>query len=155
MKLDKIEKAVLVWGPVSSQGLARIRQTGWLVIVAENRPGMIGLRHNLNQLKEAGINCVYCNDNALGLLFAQGKIFKTAVFYKAKNEKGIQGFCGTLYAVLLSRLHNVGVEFFPAPEGFIDPGGNASNLSGRKLIIENKTDEFVVETQDELIAEEF
>jgi len=154
MRLEAIEKALLVWGPVSDEGITRIKQEGWLVVVPEGRPGMIGLRHNMIRLRRAGVKTVYCNDNVLGLLFYKKKIFKTFVFYKTKDEQGLTGFCGTLYAVLLSRLHQVTVEFLACPKPLPEFTGNAGVLGGKKYILNDEMRGLVEEASDERIEGE-
>jgi len=44
--MSKVENAVLIWGPVSSEGINYLRFQGKEVVVCENRPYLLGLRHN-------------------------------------------------------------------------------------------------------------
>ncbi len=154
MKLSQVERSVCIWGPLNEESLSRLKQLSWLVVVPENRPRLLGLRHNALKLKKAGINFVYCNDNALGLLFAKKKIVKTVIFYKSRDGKGVTGFSGTLYVFLLSRLHGVSVEFLPAAVLADDPAASTAMLGGRKFILENNPADFIMEGDTEVIDEE-
>jgi hypothetical protein len=143
-----------VWGPASPEGIEHIRQLGWLAVLPECRPGMIGLRHNVVRFKKAGMNYVYCNDNALGLLFARSAIFKTIIFYKSKDDKGVAGYCGTTYVQLLSYLHKIGVEYMPSPQVLPDLSGSVDILGGKKFVVANNPGELIIGAEDELIEME-
>jgi len=149
MNLKAIDNALLVWGPVPDEALAHIHTTGWLVIVPEGRPFMTGLRHNAQKLKKAGIKFVYVNDNALGTLFDKGKISRTIIFYKEKNDKGIKGFCGTMYVAILSRLHGVAIELLPAKD--FPPEGSVETVGGKKYILKDNTQDSIVAAEDEIV----
>ena len=149
MTLKEIDKALLLWGPIPDEAVSHIRSTGWLVVVPEGRPYMIGLKHNMPKLKKAGIKFVYVNDNALGILFNQGKISRTIIFYKEKNDKMIKGFCGTMYTAILSRLHNVKIELIPAKDLLWE--GSAEMLGGKKYIVKDNAKDFVVAPCDEVV----
>lgn len=150
MTLAQIDKALLVWGPVTDEALAHIHSTGWLVVVSEGRPFMTGLKHNIQKLKKAGIKFVYVNDNALGSLFGKNKISRTIIFYKGKNDKEIRGFCGTMYVAILSRLHNVKIELMPAKDMLLE--GSAEMLGGKKYILRDNVKDFTVAAEDETVA---
>ena len=70
--------------------MQQLRQSANLVIVPENRPFMLGLKRNCPALKRDNIRFVYCNDNALSLLFYKGKIIKTMIFYKEKKDQALE-----------------------------------------------------------------
>ncbi|MCP4653391.1 MAG: translation initiation factor eIF-2B [Candidatus Omnitrophica bacterium] len=151
MKLNDIKKAVLVWGPISEEGILRIRQSGWLVVVAENRPFMVGLLHNCPLLKKKNIQFVYCTDNALGLLFQQNRIYKTIIFCKNQTKDGVFALTGSLQVALLSKLHNVKIEVAAAAQ--FQSEANVSTLGGKRFILNASKDD-MVEAQDEFIEEE-
>jgi methylthioribose-1-phosphate isomerase len=112
MKLNQIDKAILVWGPVSKEGLTYLKEQKELVVISENRPYMIGLRHNKPLLEREGIRFVYCTDNMLGILFYKKKVKEALLFYEKKEEGKILAICGSLYFYLLAKLHNVAIKFF-------------------------------------------
>jgi Initiation factor 2 subunit family len=149
MTLNEIDKALLVWGPVPDEAVAHIHSTGWLVVVPEGRPFMTGLKQNIQKLKKAGIKFVYVNDNSLGSLFNKGKISRTIIFYKGKNDKEIRGFCGTMYVAILSRLHNVKIELIPAKD--LSPEGSVEMLGGKKYILRDNVKDFIVAAEDEIV----
>jgi methylthioribose-1-phosphate isomerase len=114
MKLDALKQAVLVWGPLSEEAVKRLKTQGSPILVAECRPSLLGLKHNLPLLKKAAVDFVYCTDNSLGLLFYKKKINKTLIF-------GGKGVSGSLYAALLSKIHNIPLEIIaPGPIGLND-----------------------------------
>ena len=113
MKLQDVNNALLIWGVLSQDGLGQIKEGKSLVIVPENRPYFIGLRHNAGLLKKENINFVYCTDNMIGLLFYKNKIKETFFFYKELNNNGIIGGCGSLYVCLLSKIHNIPIKLNP------------------------------------------
>lgn len=152
MTLNEIDKALLVWGPLSDDAALRLRSIGWLVVVPEGRPFMTGLRHNVPHLKKAGIKFVYVNDNSLGTLFNKGKISRTVIFYKEKNDKGIKGFCGTMYVAILSRLHDVAIELIPAKD--LSSEGSVDVIGGKKYILKEKVNDFIVAAEDEFVGTE-
>ena len=105
------------------------------VLVPENRPFMIGLLHNIPLLKKNGIRSVYCTDNMLGFLFYKRKINELLLFCKEVHEKEMTGYSGSLFAVLLAKLHGAGIRVFHQdefPANFADT--DASTLSGKKFI---------------------
>jgi hypothetical protein len=150
MTLSEIDKALLVWGPISDEALAHIRSVGWLVVVPEGRPFMTGLRQNVPKLKKAAIKFVYVNDNALGVLFDKGKISRTIIFYKEKNDKEVKAFCGTMYVAILSHLHNVKIEFISAKDFLLD--GSVELLGGKKYILKDNAKDFIINAEDEIVA---
>lgn len=152
MILKDINKAILVWGPISKQRLALLKEEKPLVIVPENRPYMIGIRHNIPILKKENIKFVYCNDNAMGLLFYKGKIAKTLVFVKEDKQQNIVGISGTNYVTILSRIHNVPVVTFNQDKAAFNLYiYDVSSLGEKSLItIENKTD-VIIPPQDEVL----
>jgi hypothetical protein len=149
MTLNEIDKALLIWGPVPDETVEHIRLAGWLVVVPEGRPFMTGLRHNVQKLKKAGIKYVYVNDNSLGILFNKGKISRTMIFYKEKNDKGIKGFCGTMYVAILCRLHGVRIELIAATD--LSSEGSVESLGGKKYILKDNVKDFVVAAEDEIV----
>jgi methylthioribose-1-phosphate isomerase len=152
MKLEGVKNAVLIWGALSAEGITKLKQERKLVIVPEHRPFMLGLKYNCPRLRKAEIKFVYCTDNTLGLLFYKGKIVKTMLFYKEKQEQAIVGVAGSLYVALLSKLHKIPIEIIPAPELAQDIfEGDAAALGGRKFILVEDKQEYVVKPEDELI----
>jgi len=154
MKLDSISKATLIWGMISQEGLVHLKEEKSLVIVPENRPYLIGLKHNAPLLKKENIDFVYCCDNVLGLLFYKGKIEKTLLFYKELNQNGVTGICGSLYAALLSKLHNIPIKIAPQRRceiEFLD--ADASSLGGN-LFLEDRQDNCIIRAGDEVIETE-
>ena len=149
MTLSEIDKALLIWGPVPDEAVLHIRSSGWLVVVPEGRPFMTGLKHNVKKLKKAGIKFVYVNDNSLGILFSKGKISRTIIFYKEKNDKMIKGFCGTMYVAILSRLHGVRIELIPAKD--LSWEGGPEVLGGKKYILKDNVEDFVAAAEDETV----
>jgi methylthioribose-1-phosphate isomerase len=133
MKLKEIEKAILIWGPISNQGLSYLKEQKGLVIIAENRPYMIGLKYNKPLLKKEGIKFVYCTDNMLGILFYKKKIKEAILFYEKKEEGKILAITGSLYFYLLAKLHNVAIKFFLQEKiNFLD--SDASTIDGLVFI---------------------
>lgn len=152
MKLNDINNAVLVWGVVSDEGMKRLKEQNCIVIVAENRPYLIGLKHNIPLLKKEKVNFVYCTDNMLGLLFYKGKIKKTFVFCKQRKEENI-GICGSLYVCLLSSLHNVQVEIVPQAEvDFEGLDRDVSSLGARGFVLEEYKQGCIIEADDEVLT---
>jgi len=155
MKLADINNAVLVWGPVSEQGLSCLKEKAKLVIVAENRPYLTGLLHNAPLLKKKGIDFVYCNDSALGLLFYKKKISEVVIFYKEEKDSGFLTYSGSLYAALLAKLHGVSVRLFPAEKlntEVLDK--DASALEGKTFILEENGSNYIIEAEEEFIGQE-
>lgn len=109
MNLDTIHNAVLIWGSISAEGLDFLKQEKALAIVPEQRPYLLGIKRNIPLLQKAGIEFVYCSDNALGLLFYKNKIKKTVLFYQERNGNTIWALPGSLYVNILSQLHKVPV----------------------------------------------
>lgn len=153
MKLSDIENAVLIWGPATEDSMAKLKE--WpIVVVPENRPGLTGLYHNVPLLKKEKVNFVYCTDNMLGLLFYQGKIRKTILYYKQAIEGKIVGVSGSLYVSLLSKLHKVNVEFVMGEEIDLSKfDQTAANLGGKKMILGDKEDKFIPRVSEELIED--
>jgi len=152
MNLAEINKATLIWGPVSREGLDYLSKESSLVVVPEGRPYLLGLNYNIPLIKERSINLVYCTDNTLGLLFYQGKIKETILFYKKKQADGLIGICGSLYVALLSELHQVLVKSFPQGVcNWENIDKDASTLEARGFIMEENKEDYLIEPNDELI----
>jgi len=155
MKLADIKNAVLVWGPVSEQGLSYLKKQSKLVIAAENRPYLTGLLYNAPLLKKQGIDFVYCNDSALGLLFYKKKISEVIIFYKEEKNNGFLAYSGSLYAGLLAKLHGVSVKLFPAEKLNVEVlDKDASVLEGKTFILEEGKSNYIIEAKDEFITQE-
>ncbi|MFH1771613.1 MAG: hypothetical protein ABH872_02245 [Candidatus Omnitrophota bacterium] len=155
MKLADINECVTIWGPVSDKAVLKLKEENGLVIVPENRPYMLGLRHNIPALKKSGINCLYCSDNMLGLLLYKGKIKKGILFYKEEKDDGFLGVCGSLYFSLLCKMHNVGLEYFAA--GAFDLSEldiDASTLDTGGFIAAANKESYVINANDEYIIKE-
>ncbi|MBN2119834.1 MAG: hypothetical protein JW734_02095 [Candidatus Omnitrophica bacterium] len=152
MKLVNAGKFILVWGPVSQEGLEELKREGLPVLVPENRPFLLGLKHNIPLFKESNINFVYCTDNMLGLLFYKGKIKKTFLFYRESDEQALAGICGSLYVALLSKLHNVRVEILNEAKVDLDRlDVDASSLEGKNFILQENKEEYIIENDYELV----
>jgi len=80
VKLNALKNLILIWGPLSEEAAQELKKEGSLVLVAENRPSLLGLKHNIPILKKEQVDFVYCTDNALGFLFYKQKIKKTLIF---------------------------------------------------------------------------
>lgn len=153
MKLSEIDKAIILWGLPSQDGLSEIKQDESLIVVPEQRPSLLGLTYTLPLLKSKGIKCFYCPDNVLGFLFYQGKIKKTYLFFKDKNDKGIIGTCGSLYVSLLSKLHNVELKIMPAAKASENAADkDASTLGGQDFIFQKNKQDYIVEASEEVIV---
>ena len=152
MLLKDINQALLIWGIIPDDRLLQIKKQGRLVIVPENRPWMIGLKHNIPLLKGAGIDFVYCTDNMPGLLFNRQKITSTLLFCRQLKDEGIIGPCGSLYVALLSRLHQVPVEVIKEGDlSFDPPDTDASSLCGKPYVADQDKADSVVMANDEFI----
>jgi len=150
MILNEVQNSLLIWGSISTKGLSRIKEEARLVVVPENRPWMIGLIHNIPLLMKEDIPAVYCTDNMLGLLFYRKKVKKTLLFYKEQNEEGIMGISGSLYATLLSRLHQIPIEI--VEQGKLEchvSDKDATSLGRKEYILAQ--DDAVIAAEDELI----
>ena len=133
MKLEDLNNLILIWGVLSKDSLGLFKEE--TILVPENRPFLYGLKYNIPLLKENNIPFVYCTDNMIGHFFYRKKIKKTYLFYKEKIREGFIGPCGSLYAGLLSRLHNVKVDAFLGAEvNFDNIDRDASTLSGKEFI---------------------
>jgi len=151
MILDEIDNCLLLWGVISKEGLRRIRNDQ-LVLVPENRPFLIGLRHNVPLLKKEQIRFVYATDNMLGLLFYKGKISKTLLFYRELKDDGIVAISGSLYVCLLSKLHGIPVDILA--QGTLEhdfPDRDASSVGGKLLISGDDKEKYVIKADDELL----
>lgn len=112
MRLEEINEAILIWGAISKEALSYLKKQKSLVVIAENRPYMIGLNYNCPLLEKEGIKFVYCTDNMLGILFYKKKVKEAILFYEKKERGRILAICGSLYFYLLAKLHNVKIKFF-------------------------------------------
>jgi methylthioribose-1-phosphate isomerase len=148
MKLNALKSLTLVWGPLSEEAATKLKSQDSLVLVAENRPSLLGLKHNIPILKKEQVDFIYCTDNALGLLFYKQKIKKTLIFSKDR----LKGVSGSLYAALLSKIHNVPVEIME--QGSIDLKAldrDASTLGGKDFILEDNKEEYIIRQDLECI----
>ncbi|MBU1121278.1 MAG: hypothetical protein ABIH71_03815 [Candidatus Omnitrophota bacterium] len=153
MKLEEIKNATVVWGALSEEGITFLKNRGGVVVVAEGRPGLVGLYHNVELLKKENIEFVYCVDNVLGLLFYKGKIGKMLVMCK-KIELGVLGRPGSLQAALLSKIHGVSVEFMVEGEfDFESRDKGAASLGGKMMVLGNDCGGCVVLGKDEVLGE--
>lgn len=154
MKLNDIESLVLVWGAISEAVLGQLKKEASLILVPENRPFLLGLKHNIPLLERENIDYLYCTDNMLGLFFYKGKIRKTLIFYKEAREK-IIGFCGTMYVSLLSKLHHVDIQYVRQDKlSFNFSDKDASTLGGKNFILEENKQTYIIEPYNELVDEE-
>lgn len=154
MKLENINNAILIWGMLSQEGLDHLKEKKSLVVVPENRPYLIGLKHNIPLLKKEGIDFVYCCDNVLGLLFYKEKIEQTLLFYKELTQNGVTGICGSLYVALLSKLHNIPIKIAPQERSEIEfPDADVSTLGGN-LFLEEREENCIIKAGDEVIETE-
>lgn len=158
MKIEELKDLILIWGPLSRQGLCYLQEEelgrDFRVLVPENRPFMIGLLHNIPLLKKNGIRSVYCTDNMLGFLFYKRKISELLLFCKDVREKEMTGYCGSLFAVFLAKLHGAGIRIFHQGEltaNFTDT--DASTLSGKKFISPGQ-EHLVCRPEDERIEKD-
>lgn len=152
MILDNLKKAHLIWSALSKEGLEKIKEEAEIIVVPENRPYLLGLKHNIPLLKKAGVKFVYCTDNCLGQLFFRNKIEKVWFFYKeCRGNEGIVGVSGSLYVCILSYLHKVPIQVLP--QGSINQEFNdkdSSSLDGRRFIDDRDVDN-IVSAEDELV----
>ena len=147
------EKVILMWGLITEESIIKIKKENKTVILPEHRPYLLGLKYNLSRLKQHGILCVYCNDNSLGFLFYKGMIEKTYLLYIDKQAEGLQCFSGSLYVVLMSKLHNIPLEAIKGgriENTFLDK--DAATLEGRSLLIEEQPVRYVVQPDNEFIS---
>jgi hypothetical protein len=151
MNLNQINNAVILWGAASAEGIEYAVKSGDLCITAENRPGLIGLKHNIPLLQKKNIRYCYCSDNTLGLLFYKRKIKETIIFYKENHDQGIVAVCGSLYVLLLSRIHGVKVTVFSQGKVTVDlPDTSAATLNGKSFVV-SEDKPYVMVGNDEFI----
>ena len=133
--MGRVEDAVLIWGPISQEGVEYLRFQGKQVVVCENRPYLLGLIHNKPLLEKEGFRIVYCTDNAIGRLFYENAV-REVVLYCRKEKGIIKGVSGSLYVWLLARLHNLPIKIFQQAE--IDwhkiKDQDASTLGGNLMV---------------------
>lgn len=152
MRLKEINQVILVWGAISSLGIDELRDKGSPVVVPENRPYLLGLRHNIPFLRREGIEGIYCPDSALGVLLYRGKVKKAVLFHKGARKEGVIGVCGSLYFALLSKTHNIPIKAVPGEKVDYCPWDkDASTLNNQTFIEERESGDLVVTAQDELI----
>ena len=155
MKLIDIKNAILIWGAMSKEALSQMKEEDLLVLVPENRPYLLGLKHNIPLLKENNINFVYCTDNMLGILFYQERIKKVLLFYKGLKDGRAVGLCGSYYVALLGKLHNIPVEVQRGVDFDSSSLDNdVSTLGGKGFILEENKQDYVLKAKDEGILEE-
>ncbi len=130
-----IDKAVLIWGPVSKEGVEYLRFQRRQVIICENRPYLLGLKHNKPLIEEAKLRFTYCTDNTIGHLLYK-KAVREAVLFCEKQDGVIKGLSGSLYVWLLARIHHIPVKLLQEGEvdleGFLDK--DAGTLDGKKVV---------------------
>ncbi len=154
MNLENLNKSILVWGALSEEATAYLKSKQKSVIVSENRPFLIGIKHNKDKLIQAKIDFVYCTDNMLGFLFYKKRIEEVVLCYKKKDDMGIVAITGTLFAVTLARLHNIKVRVFS--EGDLDYSRldkDSITLDGKTLAIDEDK-EFFEPVKDEFIEKD-
>ena len=149
MKLSQIDKAILLWGLINEKNLSLFKKED-LLGIPEGRPYLYGLK-NIFLLEKRGFNCFYLTDNMVGTLFASGRIKSTCIFYKEKSDKGFLCPPGSLYVYLLSKFHNIEVNFFPQGELEENLDKDTSTLGGKPFVKEEDL-KFVVLPQEELIV---
>ncbi|MBN2482921.1 MAG: hypothetical protein JXD21_01805 [Candidatus Omnitrophica bacterium] len=154
MKLETIKNAVLVWGIISHEHIACLKDEDALVIVPEQRPYCVGIHHNLPLLSSHYIPAVYCTDNMIGILFYTKKIKKTFLFCR-KGSLRPEGMTGASYAALLSEIHRVPVCILA--EGEYDLSGfdrDASTLAGHNFVVDERSKKYIIHSERETIGEE-
>jgi hypothetical protein len=155
VKLQNISDTILVWGAVSLEGIRRLKEEKSLVIVPEHRPFMLGLKYNYPRLCREGLRFLYCTDNTLGTFFYKNAINRTMVFYKEKKDKGLILAPGSLYAIMLSKLHNVSLEYLVQDN--LNPGiyqGDVCILGEKNFVLKENSKEYVIPSEDEFLPEE-
>ncbi len=156
MKLVDVNNAVLVWGPVSTQGLAALRREDALVVVPEQRPYLIGLVQTIPLLDKEGIKFFYCSDTVVGFLCSKKKIRKAYFFYQDKTAEGaLWAISGSLYFSLLCKLHAIPLELLRQGE-FISKtlDQNAATLAKRGFLVTGDKNECIIEPALELVTGE-
>ena len=155
MKLEDIKNATLIWGMATDDIASELKEDNDLVIVPENRPYLIGLKHNAPLLKSKGVRFIYCTDNTLGLLFYKNKIKKVIIFCKEIGNKGITGICGSLYAALLGKLHDVPIEIYMQENSeVVFQDNDSARLEGKNFIMQESKEDCIIEAKDEFIETE-
>jgi translation initiation factor 2B subunit (eIF-2B alpha/beta/delta family) len=114
MRLSDLERAVLLWGVPSNEGIEAIKERvganrDLYFLVPEMRPHCLGLEV-AKRLNEEGIKHTYATDNMLGILFYKNKVKEVLFFYKNVKGSHIVGTCGSLYVCLLAHVHNVPIK---------------------------------------------
>jgi len=145
-----IDKAVLIWGPVSKEGIDYLQFQRKQVVIPENRPYLLGLKYNKPLIEKAGLRFVYCTDNTIGHLLYK-KAVREAVLFCKKEEGIIKGLSGSLYVWLLARIHHIPVKLLQEGEvdleNFLDK--DAGTLDGKKVVEEGLIEPPVYETIEE------
>ena len=155
MKLKNIQDATIIWGMATEEVVSQLKEDKNLVIVPENRPYLIGLKHNIPLLGSKNIEFIYCTDNTLGLLFYKNKIKKVVVFCKEIGNKGITGLCGSLYVALLSKLHDIPIEIYMQENSeVVFKDNDSATLAGKNFIMQEEKEGCIIEAKDEFIETE-
>lgn len=107
------------------------------VLLPEMRPELWGAYLVARRLLEKNIPTTFISDNMMGTFFAQGRIQRLYLFYSELTEKGPVGLCGSLYATLLARAHEVPIELFASEETRESPlDRDISTFMGQKVVPE-------------------
>ncbi len=133
--MKKVSNAVLIWGPVSGEGVEYLKLQAKQVVICENRPYLLGLIHNKPLLEKQGIRVVYCTDNTIGHLFYQKAVREIVLFCRRENGI-IKGVSGSLYVWLLAKIHNLPIKIFREAEICWQEikDKDAGSLGGRPVI---------------------
>ena len=152
MNLEEIKSLILIWGMISKEAIEQLKveflyHKGLYILVPEMRPYLLGLAVSKN-LKNSRIRHIYATDNMLGYLFYKNKIKKTLFFYKEITPSGVLGICGSLYACLLSSLHNVPIKLLKGGIESNPLDKDASTINGNLFINDPG---LAIEAKDELV----
>lgn len=156
MNLSDVNKAVLVWGAVSARGISALKEKSRTVVVMENRPELIGLKHNIPLLRKASISYVYCTDNMAGVLFYKEKIDEVLLFYnELLPDNSVSGVSGSLYIALLAKEHGIRISCLPRQDiKYKIKDKDASTFDGRKIILMDNCGSYVVPAREEVVNKE-
>lgn len=145
-----IDEAVLIWGPVSKEGIDYLQFQRKQVVIPENRPYLLGLKYNKPLMEKAGLRFVYCTDNTIGHLLSKKEVREAVLFCK-KEDGIIKGLSGSLYVWLLAKLHNIPVKIFRQGEVNWEEikDKDAGTLDGKKVVEKGLIEPPVYETIEE------